>query len=197
MEITDAISEYGYYLYYFFLVAEGQPIYWLGGFFLSIGIFKLWPLILGLPFLYLGDYLFYLLGQRVGSKLIAKYGKYIFLTENRVEFIRQLFHKHKRKTVFIGAFIYGIGHNALLVFGATGGRYKDIIGWSIVGSTLSYFMYLALGFYLGEGYGYTRTMLKEAGIVILIVLVVMIFVGQVIYEKRKEKKSTFGKKNFN
>ena len=109
--MESALETYGYLLFYLLLILEGQPIYWAGGFLLSLGIFKFWPLLLGPLFIWVGDYIFYYLGYRYGSDFLAKYGKFIFLTERRVSYIKNHFLNHKGKMIFFTQFIYGIGHN--------------------------------------------------------------------------------------
>jgi len=185
--VDSALATYGYLLFYLLLVLEGQPIYWAGGFLLSLGVFKLWPLLLGPLFIWLGDYFFYWLGQRYGSDFLLKYGKFIFLTERRVDYIKKHFLNHKGKMIFFTQFIYGIGHNTLLVYGLTKKSYRDIWKYNVIGAILSYTIYLFLGYYLGEGYGYAKQLLKEIAVILLLVVFVSIIGAQVWWRDKDER----------
>ena len=182
------LETYGYFAFYLFLIIEGQPVYWLGGVLLALGGFNLWPLLIGPLFILLGDYLFYLLGCKLGARAVDKFGKYIGLTHRRVDYLSSFFKKHKGKAIIVGKLTYGIGHNLMLVFGITRGKFKEVWKWSLLASTISYFLYVSLGYFLGEGYVYVKNFLQEYSILILLAVVFTIFGIQVIVRRIKEEK---------
>ncbi len=174
--------------FYLLLIIEGQPVYWLGGVLLSLGAFRLWPLVIGPAFIIFGDFLFYSLGYHLGSAVIDRFGKYIGLNHRRVSYLASFFEKHRGKAIIISKLAYGIGHNLMLVYGITRGEFKKVWRWSLLGSTISYCLYISLGYFLGEGYVYIKHFLKEYSILILAIVIFTIFGVQVIVRRIKEEK---------
>jgi len=182
------LETYGYFAFYFLLMVEGQPTYWLGGILLSLHGFSFWPLLLGPVFILLGDYLFYLVGLKFGARLVDKYGKYFFLSKRRVEYLASFFDNHMGKAIVISKLAYGIGHNLMLVYGIIRGEWKDTWKWSMLGGTSSYILYVTLGYFLGESYSYIQGNIKEYTLIILLGLLVVIFGSQIIIRYFREKK---------
>ena len=93
-----------------------------------------------------GDNLGYLAGRTGGRALALRYGKYIFLKPEHLDYAEKFFEKHGDKTVFFGrfvavlrawaAFLAGINHmpwRKFLIYNAAGG-----IIWAIIYGTLGY-----------------------------------------------------------
>jgi membrane protein DedA with SNARE-associated domain len=94
----------------------------------------------------IGDNLGYLAGRTGGRALALRYGKYIFLKPQHLDYAGIFFEKHGDKTVFFGrfvailrawsAFLAGVNHmqwRKFLIYNAAGG-----IVWAIVYGTLGY-----------------------------------------------------------
>jgi len=94
----------------------------------------------------LGDNLGYLAGHTGGRALALRFGKYIFLKPEHLDYAEIFFDKHGDKTVFFGrfiavlrawsAFLAGVNHmhwRKFLIFNAAGG-----IIWAIVYGTLGF-----------------------------------------------------------
>ncbi|MFW0838089.1 MAG: DedA family protein [Candidatus Komeilibacteria bacterium] len=177
------LQTYGYWAFYFLLVVEGQPTYWLGGIFLSLGVFNFWALLLGPVFVLLGDYLFYLLGYHLGSKVVRRIGKYIFLPPERIDYLQKKFLSHKGKMIILSKFAYGIGHNLMLVYGISRGNFKDTWKWNLLGGTGSYIIYVTFGYYLGH---YAKKLVNGSSLVILVVAIIVIFGSQIVYRRWRE-----------
>jgi membrane protein DedA with SNARE-associated domain len=93
-----------------------------------------------------GDNLGYLAGRTGGRALALRFGKYIFLKPEHLDYAEKFFEKHGDKTVFFGrfvavlrawsAFLAGINHmrwRKFLIYNAVGG-----IVWAIVYGTLGF-----------------------------------------------------------
>ncbi len=197
MDWQAILETYGYAAFYFLLLVEGQPTYWLGGILLSLGGFSFWPLLLGPFFVLLGDYLFYLIGLKFGAKLLEKHGKVFFISRKRVDYLANFFDKHKGKAIIISKLAYGIGHNLMLVYGIIQGKWKDAWVWSVIGGTSSYIIYVTLGYFLGEGYGLVKDAIAHYSLLILIGVLVIIFGTQIIIRSIKEKRVVLSFSLFN
>jgi membrane protein DedA with SNARE-associated domain len=94
----------------------------------------------------IGDNLGYLVGRTGGRALALRYGKFVRLTPQKLDYAQQFFEKHGDKTVFFGrfiailrtwaAFLAGVNHmpwRKFLVFNAAGG-----ILWATIYGILGY-----------------------------------------------------------
>jgi membrane protein DedA with SNARE-associated domain len=94
----------------------------------------------------LGDNIGYFVGRTGGRALVLRYGRYIFLKPEHLEWAERFFAKHGDKTVFFGrfiailrawaAFLAGVNHmpwRKFLIYNAAGG-----IIWAIVYGTLGF-----------------------------------------------------------
>ena len=188
------LETYGYFAFYLLLIVEGQPAFWLGGVLLALGIFKLPWLLFAPIFILIGDYLYYLIGLKFGSKLIDKYGRLFFLTKVRVDYLSNFFIKHRGKTIIICKLIYGLGRNVMIVYGLVKGKWKDAWKWSLLGATLSYSLYVCLGYFFGSGYVLIKDYIKGYGLFILLGGLLLFFGLQSLVCSIKEKKLVL---NFN
>jgi membrane protein DedA with SNARE-associated domain len=105
-----------------------------------------WVIAAGATGAILGDNLGYWFGKRFGRRLVARYGRYVGLTPERMAYAERFFHKHGDKTVFLGrwfallrayaAFLAGI-HNMPLrtffIYNALGG-----VCWALFFGYLGY-----------------------------------------------------------
>jgi membrane protein DedA with SNARE-associated domain len=66
----------------------------------------------------IGDNIGYLIGRLIGVRLIARYGKYVRLTEARLKVGQYLFLRHGGKIVFFGRFVALLRAYAALLAGA-------------------------------------------------------------------------------
>jgi len=197
MDWMAFLETYGYAAFYFLLLVEGQPTYWLGGVLLSLGGFSFWPLLLGPAVVLLGDYLFYLVGLKFGARLIEKHGKILFLSKRRIDYLANFFDNHKGKAIVISKLAYGIGHNLMLVYGLTRGKWSEAWKWSLLGGTSSYILYVTLGYFLGTGYSYISESIKQYSIIVLLGVLVLIFGTQIIIRSIKEKRVVLSFSLFN
>jgi len=94
----------------------------------------------------IGDNIGYLAGRTGGRALVQRFGKYVFLKPEYLDYAGRFFAKHGDKTVFFGrfvavlrawaAFLAGINHmkwRTFLIYNAAGG-----IVWAIIYGTLGF-----------------------------------------------------------
>ena len=130
-----------------------------------------------------GDNLGYLAGHTGGRALALRFGKYIFLKPEHLDYAEKFFEKHGDKTVFFGrfvavlrawaAFLAGVNHmpwRKFLIFNAAGG-----IIWAIIYGTLGF----VAGKFLHDNFAAVEHIARTlgwigAGIVVAFVIVVII-----------------------
>lgn len=111
--VHELFQQYGYYvvlvgllLEYIALPFPGEPTLAYAGFLAQKGDLSL-PILIILSFIgtSLGMTIQYFLGNKLGMPFIQKYGKYVFLTQRKIDLTRMWFDKYGYFLIFIGFFI--------------------------------------------------------------------------------------------
>ncbi|MEE3948972.1 DedA family protein [Bacillus wiedmannii] len=116
--IHELFQQYGYYvvlvgllLEYIALPFPGEPTLAYAGFLSHQGDLSL-PIVILLSFIgtSVGTTFQYLLGNKLGMPFIQKYGKYVFLTPQKINLTKMWFDKYGYFLIFIAFFIPGVRH---------------------------------------------------------------------------------------
>src|SRR5207249_12221610 len=67
----------------------------------------------------LGDNISFYLGRRWGRPFVLQYGKYLFITPQRLSYVEKFFYTHGDKTIFVQRWITGVRVIGALVAGTT------------------------------------------------------------------------------
>jgi membrane protein DedA with SNARE-associated domain len=81
----------------------------------------------------MGDNFGFLIGRSVGYKALARWGRHIGLTEDRLTLGRYLFRRHGGKVVFFGRFIAILRTFAALLAGANRMPWPRFLFWNALG----------------------------------------------------------------
>jgi membrane protein DedA with SNARE-associated domain len=122
----------------------------------------------------------YWLGRWRGKKLLARYGHWLWLNEQRVQRAESYFMKHGMKTVFFGRYVVLLRIIGSLLAGA---MHMPFVRFSIVnlaGGVLWAATFTALGYVFGENLPTLHQHLGEAALVATLIAVV----GISIYRMR-------------
>ncbi|WP_088266063.1 DedA family protein [Bacillus mycoides] len=116
--VHELFQQYGYYvvlvgllLEYIALPFPGEPTLAYAGFLAQKGDLSL-PILIILSFIgtSVGMTIQYFLGNKLGMPFVQKYGKYVFLTQRKIDLTRMWFDKYGYFLIFIGFFIPGVRH---------------------------------------------------------------------------------------
>ncbi|PEZ84677.1 alkaline phosphatase [Bacillus cereus] len=116
--IHELFQQYGYYvvlvgllLEYIALPFPGEPTLAYAGFLSHQGDLSL-PILIVLSFIgtSAGMTFQYFLGNKLSMPFIQKYGKYVFLTERKINLTKMWFDKYGYFLIFIAFFIPGVRH---------------------------------------------------------------------------------------
>ncbi len=81
----------------------------------------------------MGDNFGYLIGRSVGFRVLARWGRHVGLTEDRLTLGRYLFRRHGGKVVFFGRFIAILRTFAALLAGANRMPWHSFLFWNALG----------------------------------------------------------------
>lgn len=123
-----------------------------------------------------GSLLAYGLGARYGNDLLLKYGKYIFLTTDKLDRAEKVFRRHRVFALLFGRYVAGIRHVVPYICGISRIDLRDFLFYNLAGSLIWCLTFIYLGIFLGEDWALLEHWLGKfsialAGAVILTVIV--------------------------
>jgi membrane protein DedA with SNARE-associated domain len=101
----------------------------------------------------------YLLGRNLGLAILHRYGKYVHVTQEKIDKIHAWFHRVGRWTLTFGYFIPGVRHFTAYVAGTAELPYREFAVFAYAGSLLWPLTFISLGYFFGEHW---NSMLKLA-----------------------------------
>ncbi|MGG0237230.1 DedA family protein [Bacillus rhizoplanae] len=116
--VHELFQQYGYYVVLVGLLLEyiafpfpGEPTLVYAGYLVHTGELHL-TLLIFFSFLgtSVGMTIQYFVGNKLGMPFIQRYGKYVFLTQRKIDLTRKWFDKYGYSLIFIAFFIPGVRH---------------------------------------------------------------------------------------
>src|SRR5690348_9802554 len=92
----------------------------------------------------------YILGRTFGIALIHRYGKYIHLTEERIQYAHNWFERVGRWGLTFGYFIPGVRHFTAYAAGMSELQPHEFAAFAYTGAFLWTSTFVSLGYFLGE-----------------------------------------------
>lgn len=130
----------------------------------------------------------YEVGKRLGTKAINKFGKYIGLTEERMNKASEIFNKHGNIVIVVAYFLPGVRHIMGYFSGITEIDAKRFHIYSTVGGIFWVLTFISLGYLLGPSAERFSDEIHKYGILLFALFVVAFIIYFVI--KKMKKKST-------
>ena len=92
----------------------------------------------------------YIIGRTGGLYLVHKYGRYVHLTQARLDTVHQWFERMGRWTLFFGYFMPGVRHFTAVVAGSSELEPHVFALFAYTGGFLWVLTFISLGYFLGE-----------------------------------------------
>ena len=144
-----------------------------GGFLIHLGIIRFYPaLAVGLVGVLVGDIAMYSIGRKWGHGIITHQHMRKIFSENRLEKVRQFFHAHGSKTVFIARFIMGFRIATFLAAGTMGMKPLKFILLDLLGAVITVPVLLFLGYYFGMNISWLGDLFTEIDFLLKLLLVI-------------------------
>ncbi|MGE7883788.1 DedA family protein [Bacillus sp. NPDC094077] len=156
--IHELFQQYGYYvvligllLEYIALPFPGEPTLAYAGFLSHQGDLSL-PTLIILSFIgtSVGMTFQYFVGNKLGMPFIQKYGKYIFLTQRKIDLTKMWFDKYGYFLIFIAFFIPGVRHFTGYFAGIINLPFRRFAMTIYSGALFWVSFFLISGYWLGE-----------------------------------------------
>ena len=120
-----------------------------------------------------GAFINYYLALLLGRKILKRYGKYFFISENALEKMDNYFDKHGAISTFIGRLIPGIRQLISIPAGLSRMNLVVFSIYTALGAGIWALILTMLGYFIGENQELIDTYLKQITIVVLIALVLL------------------------
>lgn len=145
-----------------------------------------WMLLAAIAGAIMGDNAGYLIGRSIGFRVLARYGRKVGLSDERLLLGRYLFRRYGGSVVLIGRFVAVLRTFAALLAGANHMPWGRFLGWNALGGTL-----WAGGYGLAAYWAGSRVESIEGPVgITLAIIVAIVVVTAVVFLKRNEKRLT-------
>lgn len=99
-----------------------------------------------------GISLSYTIGRTVGLGVVHRFGKYLHLTQERVDVVHRWFDRAGHWALMIGYFIAGARHLTAIVAGTSQLSFRTFMTYAWTGGILWVTTFLTIGYYIGENW---------------------------------------------
>jgi membrane protein DedA with SNARE-associated domain len=156
--VFEWVQTYGYAALYMLLMLGivGLPIpdetlLVFCGYLISKGTLKAAPTLLtALAGSATGITLSYIIGRTLGLGVVHKYGKYIHVTEERLDYVHKWFDRIGHWALMGGYFVAGVRHLTAITAGTSKLSYRSFALFAYSGALLWASLFLTLGYFFGE-----------------------------------------------
>src|SRR5215213_6873689 len=159
--ILSLISHYGYLVVFFGVMLEstgvplpGETILLASGVLVQRGHLDLEDTIaFGILGAVVGDQIGYWLGREGGRPFVLRWGRYLFITPERLGGAERFFDRHGGKAVFLARFFSGLRVFGALVAGISRMRWRTFILYNALGGAVWATAAVTVGYLLGGSLG--------------------------------------------
>jgi len=182
-DITELISQYGYWALFVGCLAEGETITMLGGAAAHQGLLALpWVLAVVAASTCLSDNVLFFIGRYFGDRVIARLGKY----QQKIARVTPLINKHPTLIVLGVRFMYGLRILGPLLIGASKLSPGRFVVLNVIGSLL----WTGLFVFLGYSGSHAITWLTHQGLatewwLVLALLLLLLFFFHWRWQKKR------------
>lgn len=203
--LAPLLTRYGYLAVFaiigvesFGIPAPGQSILIAAAVFAGLGRMNL-PLVATVAFLAatIGDNVGFAIGRYGGRTLIKRFGRYIGLTERRIDRMEGVFARQGPKLVVVARFVDGLRQFNGVLSGLAGMRWGAFALYNAIGAALWVAVWATAGRLAGRHIGaiYHRIQRYQLWFVAALVLVVLFFVLRHVLKRRREARAERDEQN--
>jgi membrane protein DedA with SNARE-associated domain len=133
-----------------------------------------------------GAYANYFAAHYLGRPLLLKYGKYVWITEEKFAKVETFFHKHGEISTFIGRLLPVIRHLISLPAGLAGMNHLKFTTYTLLGAGIWVTILTWIGYFIGQNQDLILKYSHQALIGVVIFSTILI----VVYVRRHRKAGT-------
>lgn len=134
-----------------------------------------------------GISLSYTIGRTLGLGVVHRFGKYLHITDERLDQVHRWFDRIGHWALFAGYYIAGLRHFTAIVAGTSKLRFTSFIAYAWSGGLLWVTTFLTLGYYLGENWKIISEMVERDLLYVSIAVFALAAVYLLIKYRRKRQ----------
>jgi membrane protein DedA with SNARE-associated domain len=191
--LTHLLHAYGYPLVAVFVGVESSGIPFPGETMLvtaavyagtgHLSIF--WVIVAGSAGAIVGDNLGFAVGRAGGRPLVLRYGSYVRVKPEHLEYAEGFFQRHGDKTVFLGRFIAVLRAWAALLAGINRMSWSTFLAYNAAGGILWATIFGLLGYTLGHNLPLLNKVLSILGAGGVAIAILIVVIAYVVWRRRK------------
>jgi membrane protein DedA with SNARE-associated domain len=118
----------------------------------------------------IGDNIGFAIGHFGGRALALRWGKYVFLTSERLDKAQAFFDRHGGKIIVVARFIEGLRQANGIVAGITGMHWRKFVFFNAIGAALWVGVWVSVGYLAGNHIGTIYAQITRYSLYVLIAL---------------------------
>jgi membrane protein DedA with SNARE-associated domain len=129
----------------------GETILILAAVYAGTGRLSIWLVaLLGFCGALIGDNIGFGIGHFGGRRLVERYGRYVFLTRERLDRATSFFERHGGKIIVVARFIEGLRQANGIIAGTSGMRWARFLLFNAIGAALWVATWTSIGYLSGS-----------------------------------------------
>jgi membrane protein DedA with SNARE-associated domain len=137
-----------------------------------------------------GDNLGYTAGRYGGRALVTRYGRYVRLRPEHLEYAERFFEQHGDKTVFLGRFVAVLRAWAAFLAGTNRMRWPKFLLFNAAGGITWAVVFGMLGYTLGHNLPLLHKVISILGIGGVVVAVIAVVIAFILWRRRQAARQT-------
>jgi membrane protein DedA with SNARE-associated domain len=139
-----------------------------------------------------GDNVGFAIGRFGGRALVLRFGRYVFLTEERLDKAEGFFTRHGGKVVTIARFVEGLRQANGIVAGLAKMPWRRFLAFNALGAALWVATWSAVGYLAGNNLTAIYDQLKRYELYLLAVLGLLVvgLIGRWLWQRHRDRRTT-------
>jgi membrane protein DedA with SNARE-associated domain len=194
--LEPTLDRFGYlalglvFLEDFGVPVPGETVLIVSAIYAGTGRLNIWLVaVVGFVAAILGDNVGFAIGHFGGRPLAERYGKYIFLTPQRLDKAARFFDRHGGKVIVIARFVEGLRQANGIIAGITGMHWTRFLPFNMLGAALWVGVWVSIGYFSGDHINsiYDAATRYELYFAIVVGLLILAFIGRRVWHWRRQK----------
>jgi membrane protein DedA with SNARE-associated domain len=195
--LEPALNSAGYLAVFGFVLLEdfgvpvpGETILILGAVYAGAGrlsIYLVW--LLAFIGACVGDNIGFAIGHVGGRPLVERWGRYVFLTPERLDKATSFFERHGGKIVSVARFIEGLRQANGIIAGITGMHWAKFLLFNAIGAALWVTVWTSVGYFSGSHINsiYNTASKYSTYLAIAVGVLLLAWIARVVVRRRRRK----------
>jgi membrane protein DedA with SNARE-associated domain len=192
--LEPTLNRFGYlalaliFLEDFGVPVPGETVLIIAAVYAGTGRFNVWLVaLIGFLAAILGDNVGFAIGHFGGRPLAERFGKYIFLTPERLDKTANFFDRHGGKVIVIARFVEGLRQANGIIAGITGMHWTKFVPFNALGAALWVAVWVSIGYFSGSNIDsiYATATRYEAVFGIVVGVLVLAWIARRVWKHQK------------